>query len=196
LSEVERVQISEAFRADRYLRIGHRPEAPRLGHYFSSAAGRAWAGRTAETLERLGLDAPAIADDAQYPLQQTSCPALYVSAARIDQAASEDALLAPGALRAEAYALYLAIVREWAPDAGFALDSLFVRDRAGTPVPGAAVMLGEALMLETDREGRIRFARTEPGPLEAAVVDPRVTARAILLDSTSGAILTGPGDRP
>ena len=33
LSEVERVQTSEAFQAERFLRIGHRTAAPRLGHH-------------------------------------------------------------------------------------------------------------------------------------------------------------------
>ena len=196
MSDVERVQVSEAFGAERYLRIGHRAAAPRLGHFVSSPAGRAWARRTAAELARLGLGVLPVGDDAQYPLQQTSCPALYVAAARIDDAASEEALLAPGALRAEPYALYLALIREWAPDAALPLDSLVVRDGSGTPVPGAAVELGSALMLETDHEGRVRFARTEPGPLDAAVVDPRVDARATLLDSSPGAILTGPHRRP
>jgi N-acetylmuramoyl-L-alanine amidase len=195
LSDIERVKISESFGAERYLRIGHRAEPARLGHFFSSSGGKAWARRTAATLERFGIAKPAVGDDAQYPLQQTSCPALYVSAARIDQAAAEDALLAPGALRAEAYALYVAILREWATDAPFAIDSLFVRDADGRPVAGAAVTLGDALMLESDAAGRVRFARTEPGPMEASVADSRVTTRMILLDSTQGAILTGPRGR-
>ncbi len=195
LSDVERVQISEAFHAERYLRIGHRAEPPRLGYFYSSAAGRAWAGHTAAWLERLGFGLPPAGDDAQYPLQQTSCPALYVSAARIDRAPNEDALFAPGALRSEAYALYLAFVSEWSQDSAFRVDSLFVRDSTGDPVAGAAVTLGDALMFETDAAGRIRFARTEPGPVDAVVVDSRLHAEATLLDSTSGAILTGPRGR-
>jgi len=67
-----------------------------------------------------------------------------------------------------------------------------VRDAADVPVPGAFVTLGDALVLETDRQGRARFARTEPGPIEATVDDPRVRARTVLLDSTRGAVLTGP----
>ena len=45
LSDVERVQTAEAFRAERYLRIAH-AGPPRLGAYPTSAAGRAWAART------------------------------------------------------------------------------------------------------------------------------------------------------
>src|SRR5206468_2270756 len=66
LSDVERVQISESFRADRFLRIGHRAERPRFGHYFSSAAGRSWAQRTAGELGRMGLPVPPDVEDAQY----------------------------------------------------------------------------------------------------------------------------------
>src|SRR5262249_54311841 len=109
LSDVERVEISEAFHADRYLRIGHRAEAPLIGSYSSSAPGRAWAERPAASLAALGLPAPAPAEDAQYPLQQTSCPALYVSPARVDVAVSESGMLAPGAMRSEAYALFIAL---------------------------------------------------------------------------------------
>jgi N-acetylmuramoyl-L-alanine amidase len=190
LTEVQRVQGSEAFRADRYLRIGHR--ARRLGYYFSSPAGRRWAAGTAAVLASLGIAPPPQVEDALYPLQQTSCPAMYASIARVDSAGDEEALLAPGALRAEAYALFVALAREWAPAAGWAVDSLEVRDAAGVPVAGAPVTLGDALVLETDAQGRVRFARTEPGPIEARVDESRVRARAVLLDSTRGAVLTGP----
>jgi N-acetylmuramoyl-L-alanine amidase len=193
LSDVERVEKSERFVAERFLRIGHRAEPPMMGHYFSSAAGKAWAGRSAEALARLALPAVAPAEDAQYPLQQTSCPALYAAPARVDEA--EARLLAPGTLRAEAYALFLALAREWAPNADWPLDSLEVRDTAGRPVAGAAVTLGGALVLESDALGRIRFARTEPGPIEVVVRDPRARARALLLDSERGIVLTGNNDR-
>jgi N-acetylmuramoyl-L-alanine amidase len=190
LSEAERLQGSEDFRADRYLRIGHR--ARRFGHYFSSQAGRRWAERTGAAFALLALAAPPAGEDALYPLQQSSCPALYASPARVDSAGDEAALLAPGALRAEAYALFLGLAREWAPGGAWAVDSLEVRDEAGGPVPGARVTVGGALVLETDRIGRVRFERTEPGPLEALVEESRVRARVVLLDSMRGAVLTGP----
>ena len=195
VSDVERVRGSELFRADRYLRIGHRAAPPRLGYYFSSPAGRAWAERAAAEMARLGLPAAAPAEDAQYVLQQTSCPALYASLARIDEPAGENRMLAPGALRAEAYALFLALAREWAPTADWPVDSLAVRDPDDRPVPGAPVVLGGALVLETDALGMARFARTEPGPISVEIDDPRVRARGLLLDSTRGAVLTGPRGR-
>jgi N-acetylmuramoyl-L-alanine amidase len=190
LSEVERVQGSEGFRADRYLRVGHRVR--RFGYYYSSPAGRRWAERTAAAFTSLGLGAPPTGEAALYPLQQTSCPALYASPAAVDSAGDETALLAPGALRAEAYALFLGLAREWAPAADWAMDSLTVRDGSGAPVPGVLVTLGEAIVLESDGSGLIRFARTEPGPIAVAVDDPRVRARMVLLDSMRGAVLTGP----
>jgi N-acetylmuramoyl-L-alanine amidase len=191
MSDVERVQVSEAFRADRFVRIGHAAEPPMLGYYFSSAGGKRMAERAAAAFASLGIAAPRLAEDAQYPLQQTSCPALYVSIARVDDASSEEALLAPGALRAEAYALFVALAREWAPDAEWPADSIEVRSADGKPVSGAAVTLGGALVVETDAFGRARFARTEAGPIEASVEDSRVHARTILLDSSRGIILTG-----
>jgi len=189
LSDVERVQGSEDFKADRFLRIGHRVR--RFGYYFSSAAGRLWAAGSAAAFDALGLAAPPPGEEALYPLQQASCPALYASSARVDSSSDEEALLSPGHLRAEAYALFLGVAREWNPDARWAMDSLEVRDAGGAPVSGAEVTLGDALVLETDRTGRIRFARTEAGPIEAVVDNGRVKARAVLLDSTRGAVLTG-----
>lgn len=195
MSEVERVQRSESFRADRFVRIGHKAEAPHIGHYFSSEGGKAWAIRTGQLLAALGLPAPPAAEDAQYPIQQTSCPSLYAGFARVDSAAEESRLLAPGTLRAEAYALYLAIAREWSDGAGWTLDSLEVRSERGEPAGGAPVTLGGALVLETDAFGRVRFFRTEAGPIEAEVDDPRVRARIVLLDSARASTLTGPPGR-
>ena len=194
-SDVERVRVSEAFRADRYLRIGHRPEPARIGYYFSSAVGKAWGERTAAWLGRLGLEAVPVGDDAQFPLQQTSCPALYVSARRVDEAASEERMQAPGAVRAEAYALYLGLLGEWAMPGDWPVDSVEVRGAEGRPAAGALITLGGALVLETGARGLAWFARTEAGPLAAEVEHPAVRARALLLDSTRGFVLTGPHGR-
>jgi N-acetylmuramoyl-L-alanine amidase len=191
LSEVERVQASEAFQAERFLRIAHRAAPPRLGHHAASPAGKAWAERSALTLAALGLAAPGVTGETQYVIQQTSCPALFASPASLGDEVAEARLLAPGALRAEAYALFLALAREWAPQAAWPTDSLTVLDAAGHPVPDAAVTLGGALVHVTDASGRIRFARTEPGPIDVVVEDSRVRSRGILLDFQRGAVLTG-----
>ena len=189
LSDVERVQISESFRADRFLRIGHAAEPPMIGYYFSSPGGRAWALHARAAYDTLGLKAPPVAEDAQYPLQQTSCPALYVSAARVDVPATEERLLSPGTLRAEAYALYLSLAMEWAPPADWARDSLTVTDDAGRPLAGVPVTLGGALVLETDALGRVFFSRTEPGPMLVEAASGAVSARRILLEFERGVVL-------
>jgi N-acetylmuramoyl-L-alanine amidase len=190
LSDVERVQVSENFRADRFLRIGHAAEPPMIGYYFSSPGGHAWALHARAAFDSLGLKALPLAEDAQYPLQQTSCPALYVSPARVDAPASEERLLSPGALRAEAYALYLSLALEWAPAPSWPRDSLSVTDAAGTPLPRVPVTLGGALVLETDALGRVRFARTEPGPMLVEVPQRAATLRRVLLDFERGVVLS------
>jgi N-acetylmuramoyl-L-alanine amidase len=195
LSDVERVQAGEAFHAERYLRVAHRAEPPRLGAYPTSAAGRAWATRTAQSLASLGLPVPPVTDEAQYVIQQTSCPALLAAPGSLADEAAEARLLAPGALRSEAYALFLALAREWAPDAAWPADSLTVLDGDGRPLAGAAVTLGGTLVLVTDASGRIRFARTEPAAIEVVVEDPRLRAGATLLESRRGAVLTGTAGR-
>ena len=168
---------------------------PRLGAHPSSVTGRAWAARTAAALAALGRSAPPVTDEAAYVIRQTSCPALLASPGSLGDEASEARLLAPGALRAEAYALFLGLAREWAPDAAWPADSLAVLDDAGRPLAGAPVTLGGTLVLVTDADGRVRFARTEPGPIGVAVEDPRLLRRATLLESSRGTVLTGTAGR-
>jgi N-acetylmuramoyl-L-alanine amidase len=193
VSELERVRISEAFRAERYVRIGHPASPPRLGHYFSSAAGRRWAERLAGLAVELGLPRPRVGDDAQYPIQQTSATALYAGLGRVDSTSAPFGGYDPARLRTEAYAIYLSLAREWVPDAAWPLDWLEVRDDAGRPRAGAVVRLGGALVLQTDPLGRIRFARTEPGPMLVQVEDSSPASSRVLLESDRGVVLTGPG---
>jgi N-acetylmuramoyl-L-alanine amidase-like protein len=188
MSDVERVQASEAFHAERFVRIGHRAGRPRLGYYFSSVPGKRWAERTAGEFPRLGLPEPVFGEDAQYVVQQVSATALFASPSSI--VADEPRLSSPGGLRQEAWALFAGLLRDLgAPEAE--PDSLELRDAEGRPVPGAAITLGGALVLETDALGRARFIRTEPGPVEAVVDDPRARVRAVLLESSRGSVLTG-----
>ena len=209
VSELGRVQVAEGFRAERYLRIGHANTAPLAGHYFNSPTGRRWAQRIARALDDLGLPTPRVGESSKYVLAQVSAAAVYATLARTDS--SEVELLSPGRLRAEAYALYLALARDFAtlPRVGEAastgastgsadaapawvVDSLIVRDAAGVPVPAAAIRLGAALVVSTDARGLVRFARTESGPMPVEVEDARARVRAVLLDSERGRILQAP----
>lgn len=191
VSEVERVQAAERFRAERYLRIGHAAAPPHAGHYFASAGGRRWAARVAEAAAALGLaDSLPVRESAKYAVAQVSATALDVSLARLDEPPAEAKLLEPGRLRAEAYALFVALAGDLGGPAG-AADTIEVRDRAGLPVPGALVTLGGALVVQSGPDGLARFVRTESGPLEAACEDPRVNARALLLDSAHRHLLSG-----
>jgi hypothetical protein len=54
------------------------------------------------------------------------------------------------------------------------------------------VVLGGALVLETDALGRARFARTEPGPILIEARIGEAAVRRVLLDSERGAVLAGP----
>jgi hypothetical protein len=191
VSELERVQVAEAFRAERYLRIGHANAPPLAGHYFSSANGRRWAQRTAQSLAELGFPPPRVGESAKYPLAQTSAVALYVTVARTDS--SEAVLLSPGRLRAEAYALYLGLARDLVTvGSPWPLDSLQVLDADARPLAGAPVRLGAALVVATDRDGRARFARSEPGPLDVRIDDVRGRVHTVLLESERGRVLQVP----
>ena len=191
VSELERVQRAEGFRAERYLRIGHANTTPKAGHYFSSGGGRRWGQRVAATLAALGLPGVVVGESAKYPIAQVSAVALDVSLARTDS--SDAALRAPGRLRAEAYALFVALAAELAsgpPE--WPVDSVAVLDTAGVAVGGAPVRLGGALVLQTDAAGIARFMRTEPGAIEVVVEDARAALRAVLLDSERGRVLRAP----
>jgi len=191
VSELERVQVAEAFRAERYLRIGHANVAAVAGHYFNSGGGKRWAQRTTATFATLGLDTMRVAESAKYPLAQVSAVALYVSPARVDS--SEARLRATGRLRAEAYALLLALAQELAPAGSeWPLDSLRVLDADGAPLPGAAVTLGAALVVATDSSGVARYARTEAGAMPVEVLANGIRMRALLLDSERGRVLQVP----
>jgi N-acetylmuramoyl-L-alanine amidase len=198
VSEMGRVQAAEGFRAERYLRIGHANAAPLAGHYFNSGGGRRWAQQSARALADLGFVAPRVGESAKYPLSQTSAVALYVSAARVDS--SEALYLLPGQVRAEAYALFLALARDLARElpvstaamVDWPLDSLRVLDAEGAPVAGAAVRLGSALVVATDASGTARFARTEPGAMPVEIDDERARLRTVLLESERGRVLQVP----
>ncbi|MFN8587897.1 MAG: N-acetylmuramoyl-L-alanine amidase [Candidatus Eisenbacteria bacterium] len=194
VSELERVQAAERFRADRFLRIGHAAAPPLAGYYFSSGGGRRWALALARACADLGVtDSLASGESAKYALSQVSAVALYASLRRVDDPASEERLLAPGALRAEAYALFLALARDCAPAGAPAwpTDSLTLARADGSPASGALVTLGGALLLQADAAGVVRFARTEPGPIEVRGADSRSDLRGLLLDSDRGRTLTG-----
>jgi N-acetylmuramoyl-L-alanine amidase len=191
VSEVERVQSSETFHAERYLRIGHAAAPAVAGHYFSSANGRRWGENVADACLALGLaDSLPVREVAKYALTQASATALYASLERIDDAAGEARLLAPGRLRAEAFALFLALARDFAPSDAWDADTIEVRDADDRPVAGALVTLGGALVLQAGPDGLARFIRTETGPLEAACDVSRAGARSLLLESSRRHLLS------
>lgn len=193
VSELERVQVAERFRADRYLRIGHAAAPPIAGYYFSSGGGRRWAQTLARTCAELGVtDSLGAGEAAKYALSQASAVALYASLRRVDDPASEERLIAPGSLRAEAYALFVALAREYAPDgAAWPTDSLVLKRADGSAASGALVTLGGALVLQANAEGVVRFVRTEGGPIEVRGADSRSAFGGLLLDSDRGRTLTG-----
>jgi hypothetical protein len=105
---------------------------------------------------------------------------------------AEAKLLGTGWLRAEAYALWLALAQDLAANAEWPLDTLRVLDADGAPLPGAAVTLGAALVVATDSTGSVRFARTEPGSLPVEVLASGARVQGLLLESERGRVLQVP----
>jgi N-acetylmuramoyl-L-alanine amidase len=198
ISEVERVQSAERAAPHRVLRIGHPAEVPRFGHYFASAVGRRWAQATGAWMERLGLGSTAApVEDAQYVLQQTSCPALYVAPFSMTRAEDEARLGEPGFLRREAYAIMVALAADLLADAGapppaWEPDSVRLLGPDGMPEPRVLAEIG-GLLHQADSAGVLRFAHTEPGDLAMIAYPLRGSPwRVHLLDSSRGSAIILP----
>lgn len=169
VSEVTRVQLAEAFAAERYVRIAHRPGAPSAGHYFSSGGGRRWATRLAALLPALGLPPVEVGESARYPIAQVSAVALDASLARIDR--DETRLLEPGTLRREAHALYAALAADLL-GRDLEVERTVVRGSDGRPAAHALVSAGGVLLVQADAGGEVRLVRTESTPAPLEVLDP------------------------
>jgi N-acetylmuramoyl-L-alanine amidase len=175
-----RVQASERFRGERLVRIGRRTGAPSAVGYFPGSVGgkglaqrlhrRLWAAEEADTLRRVGDDttadgppgrpgprrAPVLLEDANFVLQQTSCPSVSVRVGDLARAEDESRFLDAAWRHREAYLIYLAL----AEDLGAASDSLAtVRIRltaSGVPRGGALLWL-DGFALITDVRGEAAF---------------------------------------
>src|SRR5262249_29406792 len=158
-----------------------RAEEPALGYYFSSMQGRAWATRSADWLTRLGVARNLQPrEDAQYAIQQTSCPAIVLAPLRVDRRNDETRLLQPGFIRRLAYAALVALAEDLAPPATpWEVDSLTITNPDGAPKARALVDLG-GFLHQADLSGVVRFARTEPGALEAREATDRHRVAAVL----------------
>jgi N-acetylmuramoyl-L-alanine amidase len=212
---VARVQAAERFHAERVVRIGLRAGAPSaVGYYPGSNGGRElarrvhrrqWAAEEADTLRAAAADStadgarrpPVLVEDANYVLQQTSCPAVSVRLGDLSRPDDEARFLDPAWRHGEAYLIVSAL----AEDLGALGDSLatvrlFLTDR-GAPVAGASIRL-DGFALVSDARGQAAFAlldRRVRHLLEVAWGGGRGESRA-WLDPAQGLAWEWSADRP
>lgn len=170
VSALSRVQTSERFRADRFVRVGRRLGGPTaVGFFPSSAGGRALAGRvhrrmwTLESGDTLGGDstraarkAPVLLDDANYVLQQTSVPSISVRVGDLATPEGEARFADPAWRHREAYAIFLALAEEFGAPTE---SSVTARIRLTEPAARARL---DGIPLLPDARGDVRFSLLDP----------------------------------
>ena len=150
---------AKGFAADRLITVTHAapPTGVAIGYYFASAGGKALAQRIAARLTARGLaKAPTVSASPSFLVQQTAAvaavahlpdaSALYVEPTR-----------AAARLRAEAYALYLALLEDLGGDPA-QFVSLEVRvTRGGAKAANVPVELDGRWILFTGEDGAATF---------------------------------------
>jgi hypothetical protein len=153
LTAIDRLRRTEEFAPDRVVVLSHRAEAGQAGagHYFSSTGGKALARRIADRLEkREAVRRAGVSETASYVVAQTAAVAVAVNLPDARPLYVEGTRGARQ-LRAEAYALYLALLEDLGSDAKAWQDVKVVT------APGVAVTLDGRWTLISDGEGRVRF---------------------------------------
>jgi N-acetylmuramoyl-L-alanine amidase len=192
-SKVERVAAAESAHATLLLSIAHqagRRKGATLGRYPASSAGARLAGTLGEELKSsFGWDVP-ISDNAEYVIQQTSCPAAEVTFLA-PRSRKDDALVAsPYQVWTRAYALLCGILKYLGvgsdPGGTFAVSGKVTR--GGKPAPGAVVTLDGTLEAITDASGGFGLRLIEPGPHTVTAFGEAARSRALPVDETSRSV--------
>ncbi len=123
--------------------------ATEIAFSLKNFAGRPWRGAT-QGYERI--------------IQQVSSPAVWVRSASVADPSAERLLATPAGQRAEALAVFEALVRYFgAPDAPAGVIAGRVSDGRGAVVAGALVLADGWLPAQTDRTGRFAFTALSAG---------------------------------
>ena len=197
-SKVERVAAAESARAALLLSIAHeagRRKGAALGRYPASSSGARLAEALRDELKSsFSWDAP-ISDNAEYVIQQTSCPAAVVTflapRSRKDDAPFADQYFADQyQVWTRAYALFCGVLKYLGagnePGGTFAVSGSVTRD--GKPARGAVVMLDGALEAMTDAGGRFSLRLIERGPHTVTAFEEMAKSDALSVDETSRSV--------
>ncbi len=179
LTSVERLRRTEAFAPERVLVIGHRQASgATLGHYFSSAGGKALAGRIARRFEKRGIVGRAgVAETGNYVVAQTAAVAVTLNGPRAEPL-DVDPTRGARRLREEAYAIYLALAEDFGADADDFVSLSVSVTRAGEPATNVPVELDGRWILLSDMRGKVRFDGLPAGANVSVAAGDRVATSA------------------
>jgi N-acetylmuramoyl-L-alanine amidase len=196
LTAVDRLRVTEGFGAERVLSIAHRAGAKNAsaGHYFSSPNGTQLAKRIAARLDGRGISRKArVLVSPSYLIQQTGAIAVELNLPDA-RAAYAEPTRGEARLREEAYALYLALLEDFAgtPNGFQALPVTVTR--AGAPALGVPVTLDRRWTLVTDAGGRVKFDGLPAGAVLDVSAGMGAAARVKLPAPAPGMTLAVPVD--
>jgi N-acetylmuramoyl-L-alanine amidase len=217
-------RLTNRFVADRYIEIRHRsapadsPLVVTAYHFPGSIAGaRMAADVSASMSERLGVPSRGPFDTVTYPLQQTACPAIVVSAPSIGVLEEELRLAESWYQREQAYAIFLGVLNHYGVEGSARLVV-----RMGTPEPddsvgattsegvatreqpdlsGWRITLEDTWSLVTGPDGMVRFDKIPPGEYRvSAVKSGQLFGHHVGLETGARAVVrfepAGPADQP
>jgi N-acetylmuramoyl-L-alanine amidase len=175
-SDVERLKLSESAGASRYLLISHRPTskngAPFIGHYPGSSTGAGLAGAIASSSALLkGGKLPAVIENANYALRQTSCAAVNLNLMPLSNRSRERLLSQPWNVAREAYAIYAGLLNHLDTEGALSGGKIELELALpnGKPARGAAATIDGYLSLMADDRGVVPVTALTPGAHQVEV---------------------------
>ncbi len=189
----ERVTEAESHRSALLVSIAHAAsdtQGVAIGHYPTSLGGAGLSQFLQQEMKTsLGWEAP-ISDNAEYLLQQTSCPAVKVTFLA-PLTVEQDALLSePCQVWMRSYAIVCGVLR-YLGISDDAETTFSISGRVadgGKPSQGALVVIDGTFETTTDDNGEFRLRLIENGPHAADIFSGSGERRSIVFDERTGSI--------
>jgi len=186
VTPLQRVLRSEEFKPDLYVGINHGLDDPEqagllnedemaleedissvtyVSHYPKSPEGIKLSRQIIDYLAgAVGTIEARAVPSVAYTLVHTGCPAVSVHPFEPESVLAEDKLDSTGFQRKEAYAIFCGLLSFSGLDEDETGRIKDIVKADGNPVAGAAVVLDETFMLQTDEDGGFEFRLVDPGP--------------------------------
>ena len=188
-TRVERVATAETHRSTLLVSIAHEPGETRgaaIGRYPTSTGGAKIAQYAREEIRSvLGYEVP-ISENAEYVIQQTSCPAVKVTFLAPVTVANDTLLTEPYQIWLRSYALLSSILRFVGLEEKDTFSITFRVTEGSKPSPGALVAIDGTLEAAADDNGIVTLHLLENGAHEATVISTSGGSGSLAFDQTTG----------